>query len=131
MTTQIFIENATCTNFALKDMDNHTFGQILSNQIYSLPLKYSTTFKKKYKLIFNGNSQLTFSLSVNGELQEINVNCLPYALLIQMETCHRPKVYNKLIITPSNNLFARVKRFCTYESERERRNDYRNQLGYF
>lgn len=125
MTAYIFIENATNTNFTLKDADNNTFGQIISNNHYSLKLKYSDTFEKKYNLLFNGGV-LNFSLSVNGELQQINANCLAYALLVQREGKLRPNFYNKLIITPANNIFAKAKPVLYMPSVPDRvlRNDF-------
>jgi hypothetical protein len=108
MTAQIFIENATNTNFTLNDTDNNNFGQINSNNHYSLQLNYSDNFIKKYNLLFNGGI-LNFTLSVNGELQGINANNQPYALLVQIESKLRPRFFNKLVITPANNIFARAK----------------------
>jgi hypothetical protein len=109
MSVRIFIENATTQSFLLRDTDNNNFGLIQANQRFALPLNFSDTFEKQYNLIFtNSNAFLSFWLNINSEISRVAVYTQPYTLLIGNETLLRPQLFNKLLITPQSNTFARA-----------------------
>src|SRR5689334_1515051 len=106
MSARIFIENATMTTFNLVDIDGNNFGQIKAGDSYSLSLNFSENFEKEYHLVMS-NGLLRFWLSINGELIRVDTNVQPFTLLIKIETFLRPQLFNKLLITPKTNTFAR------------------------
>jgi len=97
MTTQIFFENQSLTRFELRDLDNRLFGQINERGTYSFRLNFSTSFNKEYRLI-SANSQLSFTLNINGEIANVTNNNL-FILQIGNET-RCGKGNNKLTIIP-------------------------------
>ena len=129
MTTQVFFENATQFNFRLFDRDGNSFGRLFSNGYYSLKLNYSPTFLKEYVFYDDQNQTFTMWMNIDGTIAQIypnnqihlEVDPEEYTARIQLfppplktsrqVTNHgrlNGRARNKLLITPINNVFARI-----------------------
>ena len=109
MTSYIFIENGTNIQFNLVDADVNPYGTITPAGTYSLAFNYSENFEKQYVLVF-GNNQVSFWLSVNGDIIRVAQNNV-VNLQIKNSVCKirfgGTMKYDRLVITPLNNAFAR------------------------
>jgi len=128
MTTYIFVENATGFNWKLTDIDGTSFGTVQANGYYSLKLNYSRNFERQYTFNANGNPFYLW-LGTEGEILRILPNNQVH-LDVRSEEYHtRTQLFpkplitsdqvtigghlhgsrkNKLLITPINNIYARV-----------------------
>jgi len=128
MTTQTFIENATIYNYTIYDQDGHQFGLILANGYYGIKLNYSPTFQKKY--FFKSTSNVfAIWMGTDGQISGLEANNVIYLMVKPEEYTARIHLFppplktskqvtncrhlygpcrNKLMITPSNNIFARI-----------------------
>jgi hypothetical protein len=128
MTTQIIFENATIYNYQLFDQDGFLIGQIMANGYYGLRLNYSPTFQKRY-FFRNPSNVFSIYLGIDGSISQLIPNNLvhleikpeEYTARIQIfppplitsnmvtSCCHLcGPFHNKLMITPFNNVFARI-----------------------
>jgi hypothetical protein len=128
MTTQIFIENATGFNFNLVDNDGTLVRLIRANGYYSLKMNYSQSFEKQFS--FNaGGTPIYLWLSPEGDIARILPNDQVHLDVMSEEYHTRTQLFppplrtsqqvrpnghlygskrNKLLITPINNIYARV-----------------------
>lgn len=128
MTTQIFVENATGFNFNLVDNDGTLIRLIQANGYYSLKLNYSQSFEKQFT--FNaGGTPIFLWIGTEGEIARILPNNRVHLDVMSGEYNTRTQLFppplktskqvrvngylygskrNKLLITPINNIYARV-----------------------
>jgi len=99
MTTQIFFENQTNTNFNLFDIDGNHYGQIPAGNSNSFTLPFSQTFEKQYKLVATTGSFLLFTININGELSGFNVSSgIANLRISNIKTEHLPIPVTKNVI---------------------------------
>ena len=128
MTSQVFFENATSFAYQLRDIDGNLFGQIPANGYYGLKLNYSPTFQKEYifQVLTNPTNFFLMWMGTDGQIQRITPNNLIHLeirpemydtriqlmppLLPYKNTLHHlhGSRYNKLLITPIDNVRSRV-----------------------
>jgi hypothetical protein len=114
ITTKVFFENKTTSNFRVIDMDNHLFGRVPPSRKVVLNLNYSQDFNRRYNLFLEGanghfGTSAFFSLSINSSLTDINLNTVTGLLKLTITNEGNPKSEetppNKLIIeTVGKNL---------------------------
>ena len=99
MTTQIFFENQTTTNFDLFDIDGNHYGMIINGQRNSLNLPYSQTFQKQYKLVAQNGGVLLFNLTINGEISGTNTSSgIAKLRITKIKNQHLPITVTKNVI---------------------------------
>jgi hypothetical protein len=134
MTTFVFFENATPYSYTITDQDGHRFGLIKTNGYYSIKLNYSPTFVKKYYFRDPTNT-FAMWLNVDGSIKGIEPNDLVHLEVKPEEHTTRTQIFppplrtsncvpaycflfgpihNKLLITPINNIYARVPPLLMY-----------------
>ena len=102
MTTYLYLYNQTNVPFVLMDADNNFFANIGAANRYSLKLKFSESFQKKYFLkLANSNQSVAFYLNINGEIASVDTSSGLALLRITIEPRCPPKLNNKLIIYPN------------------------------
>jgi hypothetical protein len=117
MLSLICIENATGMDYILSDQSDRRYSTIKANSYQYIRLPYDNT--KEVKYTFKNDSSFYMTLSVIGEILRIYPNSQVHLEIKDSSqhppdainpVCAKPKSahYNKLLITPINDVYARA-----------------------